>query len=199
MNQPFDADEARAAFSETVRHHWGWFLFEGIVLVVLGILAILVPEVASLAATVFLGWLLLLSGIIGLIATFRARRAPGFGWSLVSAIVAIVAGGLLLWWPVQGTLSLTAVLIAFLFAEGIVTVFYALEHRKALSGRWGWMLSSGIIDIVLGLILLAGLPGSALWALGLLLGINLLFGGWALIMMALYARPQTTGTATGST
>jgi uncharacterized membrane protein HdeD (DUF308 family) len=68
---------------------------------------------------------------------------------------------------------------------------YALEHRTALSGRWSWMLASGVLDVVLGALLLAGLPGTALWALGLIVGINLLFGGWALILMALHARPSS--------
>jgi uncharacterized membrane protein HdeD (DUF308 family) len=126
----------------------------------------------------------------------RARHAPGFWWSLLSAVIGIVAGVSLLGWPLLGTLSLTAVLIAFLLAEGIVTIMYALEHRGALSGRWGWMLASGIVDIGLGVLLLVGLPGTALWALGLLLGINLIFGGWALILMALHARPTSTPVAT---
>ena len=172
-----------------IRRHWVLFLCEGIALVILGILALLAPVIASVAATVFFGWILLVSGIVGLISTFRARQAPGFGWSLLSALVATVAGLLLLVWPLQGTLSLTAVLIAFLLVEGAVSVMYALEHRSALSGRWGWMLASGIVDIFLGILLLVGLPGTALWALGLLVGINMLFGGWALILMALHARP----------
>jgi uncharacterized membrane protein HdeD (DUF308 family) len=178
-----------------IRRHWALFLTEGIVLVILGILALLAPVIASVAATVLFGWLLLLSGIVGLVTTFRARQAPGFWWSLVSALIGIVAGVLLIGWPLLGTLSLTAVLIAFLFAEGAVTILYALEHRNALSGRWGWMLASGIVDIGLGVLLLIGLPGTALWALGLLLGINLIFGGWALIFMALHARPKSAAAA----
>ena len=185
------SDEARALqqLGGAVSRHWVLFLSEGIALVILGLLALMAPAVASVAATVFFGWILLLSGIVGLIATFRARHAPGFGWSLLSALVGIAAGVLLLGWPVQGTLSLTAVLIAFLLVEGGVSIMYALEHRSALSHRWGWMLASGILDVALGVLLLVGLPGTALWALGLLLGINLLFGGWALILMALQARP----------
>jgi uncharacterized membrane protein HdeD (DUF308 family) len=182
--------DVRDALAGAVRRHWGLFLFEGIVLVILGLLAVLAPVIASVAATIFFGWLLLISGIVGLVTTFRARQAPGFWWSLLSAIVGIVAGVLLLGWPLLGTLSLTAVLIAFLFVEGVISIMYALEHRNALSGRWGWMLASGIVDVILGVILFAGLPGTALWALGLLVGINLLFGGWALIMMALHARPS---------
>jgi len=190
-----DVREVGYQFGGAIRRHWVLFLTEGIVLVILGILALLAPVVASVAATVFFGWLLLLSGIVGLFTTFRARHAPGFWWSLVSAAIGIVAGVLLIGWPLLGTLSLTAVLIAFLFAEGLVTIMYALEHRNALSGRWGWMLASGIVDVGLGVLLLIGLPGTALWALGLLLGINLIFGGWALIYMALHARPSSAATA----
>jgi uncharacterized membrane protein HdeD (DUF308 family) len=192
---PDDVRESGYRIGGALRRHWVLFLSEGIVLVVLGVLALFAPVVASVAATVFFGWLLLLSGVIGLVTTLRARQAPGFWWSLLSAIIAIVAGALLLGWPLLGTLSLTAVLIAFLLAEGAVSIMYALEHRNALSGRWGWMLASGIIDIVLGVVLFLGLPGTALWALGLLLGINLIFGGWALIFMALHARPPSTAAA----
>jgi len=187
--------EAGYQVGGAVRRHWVLFLTEGIVLVVLGVLALLAPMIASVAATVFFGWLLLLSGIVGLVTTFRARHAPGFWWSLVSALIGIVAGVLLVGWPLLGTLSLTAVLIAFLFAEGVVTILYALEHRNAPSGRWGWMLASGILDVGLGVLLFIGLPGTALWALGLLLGINLIFGGWALIFMALHARPTSAAVA----
>lgn len=176
------------AITGAIRHHWRWFLGEGIVLLILGLLALLAPAVASLAATLFFGWILLISGAVGLIASFRARRVAGFSWSIISAVIGIVAGLLLLARPGSGVLSLTAVLIAFLFAEGIVSILYAFEHRSALNGRWSWMLASGIIDVCLGGLLLAGFPGTAVWALGLLLGINLLFGGWALILMALHAR-----------
>ena len=190
-----DVSETGYHLGGAVRRHWVLFLIEGIVLVILGILALLAPIIASVAATVLFGWLLLLSGVIGLVTTFRARNAPGFWWSLLSAVIGIVAGVLLLGWPLLGTLSLTAVLIAFLLAEGVVSILYALEHRNALSGRWGWMLASGIIDVGLGVLLAIGLPGTAMWALGLLLGINLIFGGWALIFMALHARPTSAATA----
>lgn len=194
-SQSDEVREVREQLRGAARRHWIWFLSEGIALVILGILALMAPGIASLAATVFFGWILLLSGIVGLISTWRARTAPGFGWSLLSALVGIAAGALLLAWPLSGTLSLTAVLIAFLLLEGGVSIMYALEHRGALSGRWGWMLASGILDVVLGVLLFVGLPGTALWALGLLVGINMLFGGWALILMALHARPAVAGTA----
>jgi uncharacterized membrane protein HdeD (DUF308 family) len=193
--QADEIQQVRERVSGAVSRHWKMFLFEGIVLLILGTLAVLAPVIASVAATVFFGWLLLVSGVVGLIATLRARGAPGFGWSLVSALLGIVAGGLLLFYPLQGTLSLTAILIAFLVVEGVVSIMYALEHRSALSGRWGWMLASGILDVALGIFLFLGLPGTALWALGLLIGINMLFGGWALVFMALHARPKTNTVA----
>lgn len=193
-NQPVNELKIRVAVSEAVHRHRGLFLFEGILLIILGLLAILVPVIASLAATVFFGWLLLLSGVVGLVTTIRGRSAPGFWWSLLSAIVGIAAGVLLLGWPLQGTLSLTTVLIAFLFVEGAASILYALQHRAAPSARWGWMLASGIIDVALGVILFAGLPGTATWALGLLIGINMIFGGYALVMMALSAHSETAGT-----
>lgn len=188
-------DQIRTQLGATVQRHWLLFLCEGVALLILGLLAVIAPAIASVAATVFFGWILLLSGVIGLLTTLRARQAPGFTWSLISALLGIIAGALLLWWPLQGVLSLTAVLIAFLLVEGIVTILYALEHRSGLSGRWGWMLASGFLDVFLGVILLLGLPGTALWALGLLIGINMLFGGWALILMALHARPAANSPA----
>jgi uncharacterized membrane protein HdeD (DUF308 family) len=189
--QSFDAQKLGLAAARTVRDHWQLFLLEGIALVVLGLLALAAPAFASLAATIFFGWILLISGVIGFIATFRARHAPGFLWSLISAIIGVAAGVLLLAAPLQGTLSLTAIVIAFLLVEGIVTIVYALEHRSGQSGRWGWMLASGVLDLILGGILLSGLPGTAFWALGVLIGINLVFGGTSLIAMSLHARPAS--------
>ena len=188
MNQTTDVERVATAVGATIHKHWVLFLVEGILLTVLGMLAILLPAVASLAATLIFGWILLLSGGMGLVTTIRARHAPGFGWSLLSALIGLVAGVLLLARPALGTLSLTAVLIAFLMAEGVVSIFYATEHRKGFSAGWGWMLASGLLDLVLAVILLAGLPGTAVWALGVLLGVNMIVGGAALISMALQAR-----------
>src|SRR5204862_7201876 len=120
--------------------------------------------------------------------TFWARHAPGFWWSLLSAVLAIAAGLVLLIEPISGAVSLTLLLIVFFIIEGVLSIMYALEHKKELSGRWGWMLTSGIIDLILAGIILIGLPGTAAWALGLLVGIIMLFGGSALIAMALHAH-----------
>jgi uncharacterized membrane protein HdeD (DUF308 family) len=85
-------------------------------------------------------------------------------------------------------LTLTIVVGAYFLAEGAVTIMYALEHRRELSQRWGWLLTAGVMDIIIAGIIIAGLPGSAAWAIGLLVGINLMFGGATLIGMALAAH-----------
>jgi uncharacterized membrane protein HdeD (DUF308 family) len=176
------------AVASAIHEHWVLFLIEGIVLLILGVVAILVPLIATLAFTILVGWLFLISGIVGLIATFWARNAPGFWWSLISAVIGILAGLALLTSPVVGALSLTLVLVAFFIIEGIASIMYAVDHRRQLTSSWFWMLLSGVIDLILAAIILAGLPGTAVWALGLLVGINMLFGGAALIAMALAAR-----------
>jgi uncharacterized membrane protein HdeD (DUF308 family) len=187
-----EAERVGRAVAGAMREHWGLFLAEGIILVILGVIAIVVPQIATLAFTILIGWLFFIAGVVGLFTTAWMRGAPGFWWSLVSAIIAIAAGVVLLLWPVNGTLSLTLVLIAFFIVEGAASILYAIDHRDQLSGRWGWMLVSGIIDIILAAIILTGLPGTAFWALGLLVGINMVFGGAALIAMAMAARNPTS-------
>ena len=189
-----DIERLRREFRVALHDHWVFYLVEGIILVVLGVAAIILPPVATLAATIVFGWLFLISGVVGLTTTLRTRRLPGFWWALASAIVGIAVGVMLILSPVRGAISLTFLLIAFFFVEGIVSIMFALDHRKDLPGGWGWMLTSGIVDLGLGGLILVGLPGSAIWALGLLVGINLTFGGVALIAMALQAQ-RIDGTA----
>ena len=155
----------------------------------LGVAALILPPLASLAITIFLGWMFLISGIGGLIVTYWARSTPGFWWSLISAALAVLAGLLLLARPMQAVLTLTIVVGAYFLAEGVATIMYALEHRRELceplvvapdlaassTSRSPFMV-------------ITGLPGSAEWAIGILVGINLLFGGATLIGMALAAR-----------
>jgi uncharacterized membrane protein HdeD (DUF308 family) len=188
MTLPDQLNKLQSKVNAAVREHWKAFLFEGILLSIIGLAAMIVPPLASLAITIFLGWMFLVSGVAGLFATFWARNMPGFWWSLISAALAVLAGGILLARPMQGVLTLTIVIGAYFLAEGVATIMYALEHRKELSGRWSWLLIAGLMDIVIAFFIIAGLPGSAEWAIGLLVGINLLFGGATLIGMALAAR-----------
>jgi len=188
VTNPSDTNPSGLSVTRALRDLWWFLLIEGIVLVLLGVAAIIVPPIATLAVEIILGWLFFISGVVGLIMTFVMRHAPGFWWSLFSAVLAIAAGIVLLGWPVSGVMSLTLLLISFFILEGIATIMYALDHKRELSGRWGWVLASGIVDLAVAAIIFAGLPGTAAWAIGLLVGINMLFGGSALIGLAMHAR-----------
>jgi uncharacterized membrane protein HdeD (DUF308 family) len=190
-----DTDQLRRGVLASLHEHWRFYLIEGIILIALGAAAIIVPPIATLTVTIFAGWLFLISGLVGLFMTFRTRGVPGFWWSLFSAVLAVVVGFLLIARPISGAFSLTLLLITFFVIEGVLSVMFALDHRRELPGAWGWMLASGIVDLVLATIILAGLPGTAAWAIGLLVGINLTFGGVGLVAMALQARKPTTATA----
>jgi uncharacterized membrane protein HdeD (DUF308 family) len=174
--------------AEILRRFSTTFLIEGIVLVILGLAAILLPQFASIAVALVLGWLFLIGGMIGLWTTIMARGMPGFWWSLASAIVTIAAGAFLAASPATGTVWLTLILTAFLIADGLLMILFGIEHRRQLSQRWQWFIVNGVIDLLLAAIIIAGLPGTAVWVLGLIIGIDLLFGGMSLISFALAAR-----------
>lgn len=183
-----ERERIEAAVAASLHEHWGLYLAEGIILILLGVGAIIVPQVATLAVELIIGWVLLISGAVGLVTTIRMRHTPGFGWSLFSAVIGIAAGLVLLLYPVSGAFSLTVILTVFLAFEGVASIMLALSHRSGFSSRWGMLLFSGVVDLVLAGIILAGLPGTAAWAIGLLVGINMVFGGVALAGMALHAR-----------
>ena len=185
---PSGIQNMQRAATAALREHWVLFLVEGIVLLALGAIAVVLPPIATFAVTILLGWLFLVSGIVGIVTTIWMRHAPGFWWSLLSAVLGIVVGAMLLASPLVGAFSLTLVLITFFIIEGAASIMFAFDHRRELSGQWGWMLMSGIIDLALALMIFAGLPSTAAWAVGLLVGINMIFGGAAMIVMALHAR-----------
>ena len=196
VTQPLVGRHPSAAATQSVHDYWGLFLAEGIAVSIVGLAAIIVPPIAGLFATVVLGWLLLVAGVVSLVATLRARGAPGFAWSLLSAIAAVVAGGLLLWNPLQGLVTLTCVLTAFFIVDGILVIVLAIAHRRELTEKWEWMLVNGVIDLILAGIIIFGFPGTLVWAFGLLVGIDLMFGGAALIAVALEARKAASNVRT---
>jgi uncharacterized membrane protein HdeD (DUF308 family) len=126
--------------------------------------------------------------LIGLITTISGRHAPGFWWSLLSAILAIGVGAVLIEWHTESVVSLTEVLLVFFVVEGVATIMYAIEHRRRLSGRWEWLLASGVVDLALAALVVSLLPQAGVWAAGLLVGINMVFGGSALIAMAIHVH-----------
>jgi uncharacterized membrane protein HdeD (DUF308 family) len=182
-----DFDGIRRQLAVAIHAHWKLFLAEGIVMMVLGLLAIAVPEVASLAITIFIGWLFFVGGIFRTISVLQHRGMPGFVWSLLTAVLAILLGLVLILQPIAGVMTLTIWLIVFFIIEGIAAILLAIEHRRHLPS-WGWVLFSGLVDLFLAYLIWRGWPSSAGWAIGLLVGINMVFVGLSLIMTAIAAR-----------
>lgn len=180
--------DMRRAIGNALGAHWRLFMVQGAVMVVLGILAILAPVAASIAVDIFAGWLFLISGVVGLIAIFSTHHVHAFLWSLITAALSVVVGLLLIVRPVEGAVSLTILLTAFFIVEGVFQTAIAIASRHVAGGHWGWMLLSGIVDLALAGIIVAGWPGTGIWALGLLVGVNLLTSGWAIVMAAFAGR-----------
>jgi uncharacterized membrane protein HdeD (DUF308 family) len=134
--------EAQRAISETLRAHWRLFLFQGAIMIVLGVLAVAAPVMATIAVDIYVGWLFLISGVIGLVAMFSTRDVPGFLWTFVTALLSVVVGGLLLWKPIEGVVSLTIVLTAFFIVEGIFQAAAALIYRDGMPGSGAGSLSA---------------------------------------------------------
>lgn len=184
-------DGIRGQLAAAFHAHWKLFLAEGVVMMVLGLLAIAVPEVASLAITILIGWLFFVGGIFRTISVLQHRNMPGFVWSLLIAVLAILLGLVLVLRPIAGVLTLTIWLGAFFVIEGIAAILLAIEHRRHLPS-WGWVLFSGLVDLLLAYLIWDGWPSSAAWAIGLLVGINMVFLGLSLIMTALAARTMAS-------
>jgi uncharacterized membrane protein HdeD (DUF308 family) len=185
-------DGIQRRLAAAIHAHWKLFLAEGIVMMVLGLLAIAVPEVATLAITLLIGWLFFIGGIFRTISVLQHRAMPGFAWSLLIAVLAILLGLILIIRPIAGALTLTIWLIVFFIIEGIAAIFLAIEHRRHLPS-WGWVLLSGLVDLLLAYLIWDGWPSSAAWAIGLLVGINMVFVGLSLVMTALAARTMAPG------
>ena len=183
-------NEERRRVRAVQRHlhdHWKYYSFQGTLMIVVGILALLVPFAATLATTLFFGWLLILGGIVGCVAAFRSREAPGFWSSLLLAVLSVVLGGIIIYDPLAGTVTLTWLLAVFFFLSGLFNFSIARAVRLSTTRFW-LVIVSGIIDIVLAIFLIIGLPGTAVWATGVFLGISFITSGFGLLFSALDAR-----------
>ncbi len=188
MSMDQDISDMQNALRGALRAHWRLFLFQGVVMIVLGCLAIAEPYLSTIAVDYYIGLLFLVNGIVGLIAMFAARDVPAFLWTLLTAALSLAIGVMLIWKPSEGAMSLTIVLTAFFIVEGIFQIVVAFAYRDAVPNSWGWMVASGIIDLILAALIIFSWPVSASWFLGLLVGINLLTSGIAIVVMAFEAR-----------
>jgi uncharacterized membrane protein HdeD (DUF308 family) len=153
---------------------------EGALLLFLGVVAIILPGLAAIALTVLLGWLFFFTGAIGLLVAIGSQQMHGTRWSVISSLVALVAGFALMIWPIDNVDLLMRLLGLFFAADGVFSVMYAFDHRRQMTGRWIWMLVSGIVTLILAALILAGVPMTAA-LLGRLVGIDMVIAGVALV------------------
>ncbi len=175
------------------RHFRGWLLACGIISIVAGMAAIAYSVIATLVSVIFFAWLMIFMGVLEFVYAIRHRERGHLALFLLEALLALVLGILLMQSPVRGAIVLTTLLAAYFFVSGIFRVGAALAWRLP---NWGWLLVSGILNVGLGIIVFAGWPATGLWVLGLFLGINLLFSGWARVILALALKSDRLEPAT---
>lgn len=189
MAQPLTLSALEARVAETkqlITEKWGWFLALGIVLMLAGLASIAFPLLSSIAAKLVLGWLFLIGGVMMIVHAFQAPGWGGFIWEVIVGVLYVAVGGYLAFFPLSGLLTLTILLAALFIAEGVFETIMAFRVRP--HEGWVWLLLSGIAALAVGVIIAMGLPESSIWAIGLLVGINLLFSGWSYIFLALAGR-----------
>jgi len=188
MAIPLDAAAAalREAMRETVKRYSLWYLLQGVLMVVAGVLALVYPLLASVAMVYLLAWVLIISGVLQAIGLIGARDVPHYWLQLISVVLAIVIGLLLLNQPESGLVIMTVLLIVFFMIEGISKIIFALTIRPF--PNWGWVFGSGVVGILLAFYLWANIPVSSEWVLGVLLGVMLVCEGAALAYLAWKVR-----------
>jgi len=168
-----------------LRAEWWWFLILGILLVASGAAALIYPFVASVAAVIVLGVSLLVSGVATIVTAFWAGKWSAMFLKLMVGIFYTVTGFIIMDTPVASTVSLTLVVAAMFIVVGMMRSIGALVIRFP---QWGWSLLSSVLTTLIGVVIYKNLPETALWAIGILVGIQLILDGWFWIMMAVAVR-----------
>jgi uncharacterized membrane protein HdeD (DUF308 family) len=172
--------------SDVLKKNLGWFIALGIGLILLGIVSVATPLVATFAIANLVGVIFLVGGVMFTIHAFRSRRwGRGIAEFLISLLY-IGSGVFILAYPLAGMFTLTLFLAAFFVVEGIFKIIQSLQMRQV--SNWGWALLGGIVSLFLGIIIFAGMPLTALWTVGLIVGIDLIFGGISTVMVAVSMR-----------
>lgn len=164
-----------------MKQHSGMLKAEGVVMLILGLVAIILPVLTTFAITLLIGGLLVVGGAVTAFRAFKFKGFPGATVSLVFGVLSALVGVFLLASPRTGVEALTIVLVVLFLLQGIGEIAASLQHKQWAA--WGWMLVSGVASLLIALFLLISFPSSADWAIGLLVGINLLFTGSWLLML----------------
>ena len=166
----------------------GFIVAEGVLLIVLGLAAVAFPIVAGVAAAVFFGWVLFVSGLVGLFGAFRSKPHLHFRWSIVSSLLAIVAGLVVALFPLTGVITLVVVIAAWLALDGASALMIGLDLKRSGGRAWGWSIASAAVDWILAACLLLLGPVGGAVVVGIIVGIDLALGGVSLVMLGRAAR-----------
>jgi uncharacterized membrane protein HdeD (DUF308 family) len=183
------------AFTTDVHRATTWSTVLSVLMIIAGILAIASPYYAGLAVTVVVGWLLLVSAILHLVYAFRGGRASAVIWEILLAIVYALIGFYVLANPRIGLASLTFAIAFYLFVEAILEFALSYQLRRESGSASGWMLADGIITMILAFLIWANWPNSSLWAVGIIVGVSMLFSGITRVMITSAVRRVTTTAA----
>ena len=174
---------------DELKNRWGWFLGLGIALIVLGTIAVGASAFATLATMVLIGWLMIVGGIAEVIHAFGIKNWGGFFIDLLTGILYAVVGFLIVANPGATAVTLTLLITMFLIFGGILRIITAILIRFQ---NWIWLLLHGVINLLLGILIWQQWPVSGLWVIGLFVGIDMIFNGWSLVMLALAAKNLPT-------
>ncbi len=170
---------------EEFRRNATWFLVLGVILVILGFIAVGRSVSVTLASMYFFGWLLVIGGVVEAVQAFWQRQWGGLFFNLLSGVLYVVVGFMVLGNPGAGAVALTLLIALFFLIAGAFRIIVALTMRFP---EWHWLLLNGAITLLLGLLIWKQWPSSALWVIGLFIGIDLIFTGTAWVMLSLAAR-----------
>lgn len=173
---------------ERIKHNAGMVIAVGVVLLIAGILALAAPLAAGLSVAIIVGALLLVGGLAQLVFAFKAGSIGEGLLAFLLGALTVVAGAIVVAQPGVGLATLTLFLAAYFIIEGIFEIIWSFQIRPV--NGWGWSLFSGIVSLLLGIMIWAQFPLSGAWAVGVLVGIKLIFSGWTLILLGGAARSQ---------
>lgn len=189
MNQSMNPAQLPLAALEELHRHWIRFLILGFLLVALGTVGVIASSVLTLASVLLCGWTMLVAGGAVVAHAFWARRWTGLFVQLIFGALSLMVGWIMVTKPEIGAVSLTLLLGVSLLVQGVMRTVAAVPGQ--LDGR-AWLLLSGVMSVVLGLMILSQWPVSGVWVIGLFVGIDMLFYGWWLVSLALAARQLPT-------
>lgn len=164
----------------------GWYIAAAVLLIVLGIFGIVEPGIAGLGVTLLVGWLLIFGAVMHFIAAFKGGGAKQVIFQVLVGLVYLIGGGYFLTHTIMGVATLTLLLSCIILAEGVIEVMSYFRLRG--EGASSWLLINGIVTLLLGALIFLHWPSSSIWAIGTLVGINLLMTGISRLMFGLAAR-----------